>query len=147
MDIWAGSTPWLLRMMLLWTCMYMYSFGASLVAQWQRICLQCKCCRRCGIRSLAQEDALEEVMASHFSILAWRIPWTEETGGLRSVGPQRVRHDWSNLACSMHILVPDFNSLGHILKSRNMGSYGNFMFNFLDTAKLYISFLNCNFAW
>ena len=38
-------------------------------------------------------DSLEKEMASRSSILAWRIPWTEEPGGLQSVGPQRVRHD------------------------------------------------------
>ena len=38
------------------------------------------------------EDPLEEGMATHSSILAWRIPWTEEPGGLQSVGLQRVRH-------------------------------------------------------
>ena len=40
------------------------------------------------------EDPLEEDMATHSSILAWRMPWTEEPGGLQSVGLQRVRHDW-----------------------------------------------------
>ena len=39
------------------------------------------------------EDPLEEGMATHFSILAWKIPWTEETGELQSTGWQRVRHD------------------------------------------------------
>ena len=39
-------------------------------------------------------------MATHSSILAWRIPWTEEPGGLQSMGSQRVRHDWSDLACN-----------------------------------------------
>ena len=42
---------------------------------------------------LGREDPLEEKMATHTSILAWRIPWTEEPGGLQSVGSQRVRHD------------------------------------------------------
>ena len=46
-------------------------------------------------RSLGREDALEEEMASHSSILAWRIPWTEEPGGLQSRGSQRVRYDWA----------------------------------------------------
>ena len=50
--------------------------------------------------SLGQEDPLEEGMATHSSILAWRIPWTEEAGGLQSMGLQRVRHDWINLACT-----------------------------------------------
>ena len=40
-----------------------------------------------------QEDSLEEGMATHSSILAWRIPWTEEPGRLQSIGSQRVRHD------------------------------------------------------
>ena len=43
--------------------------------------------------SLGQEDPLEEGMAAHRSILAWRIPWTEEPGGLQSMGSQRVGHD------------------------------------------------------
>ena len=45
------------------------------------------------VRSLGQENDLEEGMATHFSILAWRIPWNEEPGRLQSVGSQRVRHD------------------------------------------------------
>ena len=44
-------------------------------------------------RSLGQEDPLEEGMAAHPSLLAWRIPWTEEPGGLQSTGSQRVGHD------------------------------------------------------
>ena len=40
------------------------------------------------VHSLGQEDPLEESMATHSNILAWRIPWTEETGGLQSVGSQ-----------------------------------------------------------
>ena len=48
--------------------------------------------------SLGREDPLEEGMVTHSSILAWRIPWTEEPGGLQSIGSQRVGHDWSNLA-------------------------------------------------
>ena len=44
------------------------------------------------VRSLAWEDPLEEGMATHSSILAWRIPWTEEPGGLQSMGSQKVRH-------------------------------------------------------
>ena len=44
--------------------------------------------------SLGREDPLEEGMASHCSILAWRIPWTEEPGGLQSTGSQRVGHSW-----------------------------------------------------
>ena len=42
-------------------------------------------------------------MATHFSILGWRIPWTEEPGGLQSRGMQRVRHDRSDLACKLRL--------------------------------------------
>ena len=51
------------------------------------------------VRSLGQEDPLEKEMVTHSSILAWRIPWTEEPGRLQSMGSQRVRHDW---ATSLH---------------------------------------------
>ena len=49
--------------------------------------------RETWVRSLGQEDPLEKEMATHSSILAWKIPWTEETGRLQSMGSQRVRHD------------------------------------------------------
>ena len=45
------------------------------------------------VRSLGWEDPLEKEMATHSSILAWTIPWTEEPGGLQSTGSQRVGHD------------------------------------------------------
>ena len=45
------------------------------------------------IQSLGQEDPLEEEMATHPSILAWEIPWTQELGGLQSLGLPRVQHD------------------------------------------------------
>ena len=47
------------------------------------------------VRSLGWEDPLEKGMATHSSIPAWRIPWTEESVGLQSMGSQRVGHDWS----------------------------------------------------
>ena len=45
------------------------------------------------VQSLGQKDSLEKEMATHSSILAWEITWTEEPGGLQSIGSQRVRHD------------------------------------------------------
>ena len=48
------------------------------------------------VQSLGQEDPLEEGMATHPSIFVWRIPWTEESGGLQSTGSQRVGYDSSN---------------------------------------------------
>ena len=47
-----------------------------------------------------QKDSLEDSLATHSSILAWRIPGTEEPGGLQSTGSQRVGHNWSDLACT-----------------------------------------------
>ena len=49
--------------------------------------------RETQVRSLGQEDPLEKEMAIHSSTLAWRIPWTEEAGGLQSTESQRVGHD------------------------------------------------------
>ena len=45
------------------------------------------------VRPLSQEDPLEKGMATHFSILAWRIPWTEKPGRLQPMGSQRLGHD------------------------------------------------------
>ena len=63
---------------------------ASLVAQRLK-CLPAV--RETWVRSLGWEDPLEKEMATHSSILAWRIPWTEEPGGLQSTASQRVGHD------------------------------------------------------
>ena len=46
------------------------------------------------VQFLCQEDPLEKEMATHSSMLAWEIPWTEEPGGLQSMGSQRVGHNW-----------------------------------------------------
>ena len=46
------------------------------------------------VQSLCWKDLLEKEMATHFSVLAWKIPWTEEPGRLQSMGSQRVGHDW-----------------------------------------------------
>ena len=55
-------------------------------------------------RSLGWEDPLEKEMATNSSILAWRIPWTEEPDGLGSMGSQRVGHDWAtSLIFTLHI--------------------------------------------
>ena len=66
--------------------------GASLVAKWYRIRLPMQ---EMWVQSLGQEGPLEEKMATHSSILAWRVPWTEEPGRLQSIGSQRVGHGWS----------------------------------------------------
>ena len=64
--------------------------GASLVSQMVK---NLPAMQETWIRSLGWEDALEKGMATHSSILTWRIPWTEELDGLQSLGSKRVRHD------------------------------------------------------
>ena len=91
--------PRILRVLLLmngysiWLKAFSAAFWPSPMAQWvknlpamqeTRMCIQC----------LGREVPLEEEMAAHSSILAWKIPWTEEPGGLQPVGSHRVGHDW-----------------------------------------------------
>ena len=61
--------------------------------QWQRTHLLVEETKETWVRSLGWEDPLEERMATHSRIFVWRIPWTEEPGGLQSLGSQRVGHD------------------------------------------------------
>ena len=67
-------------------------WGASLVAQMVK---NLPTVWEIQIRSLGEEDPLDKGMATHSSILAWSIPWTEEPGRLQSMGLQRVGHDWA----------------------------------------------------
>ena len=77
------------------------------------------------VRYLGWEDPLEKEMATHSSILAWRIPWTEEPGGLQSTGSQRVGPDWATftsgdisggLFCSYnHYTIRLFPLLNHMV--------------------------------
>ena len=61
------------------------------------------------------------LMATHSSILDWRILWTEEPGGLLSIGSHRVRHDWSDLAC-MHALEKEMATHSSVLAWRTPGT-------------------------
>ena len=84
--------------------------GASLVAQRLK---RLPAMRETWVVSLGWENPLEKEMANHSTILAWRIPWMEEPGGLESTGSQRVGHDW---ATSLHFtsnLTPTFISGNH----------------------------------
>ena len=68
--------------------------------------------------SLSQEDPLENGMALHSSILAWRTPWTEKPGGLQSMGSQRIRHDWANTFTLLQYQKKDYiNKWKYILRS------------------------------
>ena len=64
------------------------------------------------VRSPDGEDPLEKGMATHSSILAWRIPWTEELDRLQSMGSKRVRHDRETFTSEKHTLQSRLGSLG-----------------------------------
>ena len=83
--------------------------------------------------SLGQEDPPEKEMTTHSSILAWRILRTEEPGGLQSMGLQRVRHNWSDLA-SRH--TPILSSWGRSIMTMDIGVKSNWLIQF--TSRLYI---------
>ena len=97
---------------------------ASLVAQMVK---NPQAMQETWVWSLSQEDPLEKEMTAHSSILVWRIPRTEEPGGLQSMGSQRVRHDW---ATNIHTRVrlgyaPSFH---FICCSGKLSEYFSFMF-------------------
>ena len=68
------------------------------------------------VQSLGREDSLEKEMTTHSSILAWRIPWTEMPGRVRSIGLHRIGYNWSDSAC-MH-MCPYYTQ-----SSRNIMNY------------------------
>ena len=76
---------------LTWLGTVLTNTEASLVAQ--------TAMQETGFWPLGQEDPLEKGMTTHFSILAWRIPWTEEPRRLQSMGSQRLGHDWATNTC------------------------------------------------
>ena len=63
------------------------------ISQWLRLSKNLPAMQENWVQSLCQKDPLEKGMATHSSIRAWRIPWTEEPGGLQSMGSQRVGHN------------------------------------------------------
>ena len=86
----------------IWWSMF---FGPHLILNFQLSVKNLPVMQEAQVRSLSQEDPLEKEMAAHSSILAWKIPWTEEPGRLQSMGSQRVGHDWAtkqNCSHKMH---------------------------------------------
>ena len=77
---------------------------ASLVAQTVK---RLPTIRETWVQSLGQENLLQKEMATHSSILAWKIPRTEEPGGLQSMGLKRVRHDWA-ISLSLYLCLVKF---------------------------------------
>ena len=90
--------------------------------------------RETWVRSQGWEDSLEKEMATHSSILAWRIPWTEEPGGLQSTGSQRVRHDWVTSLYKPILLIQGQNIKHICLPS-------------LSTVAIFLSQYICGLIW
>ena len=84
----ASSPAWLFQTL---SRPFHVSMGASLVAQTAK---NLPAMQVTQVQSLGWEDPLGKEMATHSNTLAWRIPWTEEPGGLPSIGSKRVGHDW-----------------------------------------------------
>ena len=99
---------------------------ASLVAQMVK---NLPAMQETWVWSLGQEDPLEEGMATHSSTLTWKILWTEEPGGLQSMGLQRVGHDWA----------AEHTHTSHFISSKT------FIFIHFSISKLEMHLIMCNF--
>ena len=98
-------------------------FGASLVAQSIK---NLPAVQKTRVWSLSWEDPLEKEMATHSSIFAWKISWTEEPGGLQSMGSQRVGHDWATNTYLL-TLLSIFHTSQSLLVLRWSQSPGRYM--------------------
>ena len=76
------------------------------ISSWLRPVKNLLAMHKTQIWSLGQEDPLEKGVATHSSILAWKIPWTEEPGGLQSTGSQRVGNDWVRNTFTVQNFIP-----------------------------------------
>ena len=90
-------------------------FWASLVTQTVK---NLPAMQETKVLPLGQEDPLEKGMATHSSILAWRLPWTEEPGGPQPIGLQRVRHDWTTNFLNKLDLLPCFSGEAKPIEGR-----------------------------
>ena len=87
-------------------CMFISSINISLVFPVAQLLKNLPSMRETWVRSLGWEDPLEKGMATHSSILAWRIPWTEDPGGLQSTGSHRLWDNWvANTFTFINILL------------------------------------------
>ena len=87
--------------------------------------------REAWVQSLGREDPLEKEMTTHSSILAWKIPWTEEPGRLQSMGSQGIRHDW---VTNTYTQTKE-KEFGH--KNVKMGSFRQFSFDLGVVTQVY----------
>ena len=95
------------------------SVGRNLPAKWET-----------WVQSLGQENPLEKEMATHSNILAWTISWTEEPGGLQSMGLERVGDDWATKFLSIPVLSSLYFVLLFFIESFDLQSYSVNHFNF-----------------
>ena len=113
-------------------CSFICMNGAPLVAQMVK---NLPAMWETWVRSLDQQDPLEKGMATYSSVLAWRILWTEEPGGLQSMGSQRVGHDW---ATNTHTQL--INTHTHIcmsISNLKLDKTEGMQHNFWDCAECY----------
>ena len=118
--------------------------GASLVAH---LVKKPPAMRETWVWPLGWEDPREKGKATHASILAWRIPWTEEPGGLQSMGLQRVRHDWATKHSTSYASTKfykekrdgDGHSLAHIWEHRVTSKWAN-----ISSVFSHFLFLSCS---
>ena len=121
---WHGSSPfWTLIEISVYEIFYRMYFPGG--ASGKEPTHQCKK-HETRVQSLGGEDPLEKGMANNLNILAWRIPWTDEPGRLWSLGSQRVKHDWSDLAGSTTVYLTTQLLRGILVVS----SYGLFLKSF-----------------
>ena len=107
------------------------------------------------VRSLGWEDPLEKEMATHSSIVAWRIPWSEEPDGLQSTGSQRVGHDWVTLLTSIdRPLLMEMNTWmvtnGQLINQINLLCFkdSSLIFDILSTSLWNLaSFFSYSYGW
>ena len=98
MSVWRVKDP---KRAVCWGCQWGFTFGSALgegLPRWpsaNEFTCQCQSRRRCRFYPWAGKIPQEKEIATRSSILAWRIPWTEEPGGPQSMGSQRVGHDWA----------------------------------------------------
>ena len=107
---------WIFKPGLFYSAIYCY--WASMVAQMVK---SLHAMQETQVGSLGWEDPLEKWMAMHSSTLAWRIPWTEEPGGLQSMGSHSIRHDWVTntfIFTFTLLLVHDFKQKNRMILSK-----------------------------
>ena len=119
-----------------WFLPFYATHGASLMAQRAKNLPAMQETQETWVWYLGWEDPLEEGMAIHSSILAWRIPWSEEPGGLQSIGSWRIGHNWATKhACmlathrssvvqslSRNNITMEYLNLGHLLSTPCMNT-------------------------